>query len=183
MLRSGDMTDKPLTVGQVVGRNVARIRKARGLRQDEFGEALGKLFGEPWDRRTIGKTEGGRRRIDVEELVAFAEVLDVPISAFFESEPGEEVLVGRWPISAHRLSAGFLTPETQERLGTIVELGTLFRQAGDIRGAVQEVERLQSGQDDLVRFIDEVAADWEALIPKSRKRSQKRSKPRGGTKK
>ena len=46
----------------------------RRLSQDELAAAAGRL-GRPMTRQIVGKTEAARRRIDVDDLVAFAVAL------------------------------------------------------------------------------------------------------------
>lgn len=165
----------------MVARNVARLRKSRGLRQEDFGRALARYTGREWSRQTVYEAEAGTRRIAADELVAFAEVLDVPLSAFYEPPGGVEEVTfpSGWTMEARGLIAGFLTPETQKHLGTFYEMGALRRHASQLRMALRGLtEGLDevSGHRDLA---DQIASDLEALRPAPpRKRSHKQRRKR-----
>ncbi|MFC7962699.1 helix-turn-helix domain-containing protein [Rhodococcoides kroppenstedtii] len=66
--------------GDVVRANIASVRRERGytLRQlsDRFGE-----IGRPMSNSSISQIETGSRRVDVDDLVAFAVALDVSPNA------------------------------------------------------------------------------------------------------
>lgn len=64
------------TTGQTVAENVKRIRSALGMTQRELSIALGKL-GRPIPESSIGKIEMGVRKVEVDDLMAFAVALDV----------------------------------------------------------------------------------------------------------
>lgn len=66
----------PHLIQRQVAQNVVRIRKARGLNQRELAALLEK-YGRPMLATVISKIERGDRRIDVDDLVAFAESLGV----------------------------------------------------------------------------------------------------------
>jgi transcriptional regulator with XRE-family HTH domain len=47
---------------KLVGKRISEIRRARGLNQTEFGEAVGAAQGsKPVSRKTIGNWESGRK--------------------------------------------------------------------------------------------------------------------------
>jgi transcriptional regulator with XRE-family HTH domain len=62
--------------GRRAAANLEAIREDRRLSQDELAEAVERL-GRPMTRQIVGKTEAGDRRIDVDDLVAFAVALGV----------------------------------------------------------------------------------------------------------
>lgn len=77
-----------------VGKRLRELRQARKLSQQELGRALGMTHA------AVSKLETGKARIDADLLPRIAEVLDVPVSAFFEErrptvEPAVEELVRR----------------------------------------------------------------------------------------
>ena len=81
------------TVGQVVGRNLARLRVRRGRTQKEAAGDL-RASGLAWTAATIASIESGRREgIEFGELVLLAHAYDVPVAEFFQGE-GEVRLSG-----------------------------------------------------------------------------------------
>lgn len=64
------------TTGKQVAFNVAQIRKARGLSLRGLSQVL-KDAGWPLASDSLNKIELGMRRVDVDELVAFATVFGV----------------------------------------------------------------------------------------------------------
>jgi transcriptional regulator with XRE-family HTH domain len=61
--------------GRRAAANIERLREDRGLSQEELAEAAERL-GRPMSRQMVGKTEQLDRRIDADDLMAFAVVLD-----------------------------------------------------------------------------------------------------------
>lgn len=59
---------------RVFGQNVRRIRKARGFSQEVLAERAG------LHRTYIGSVERGERNIALENIVAIAQALNVPIA-------------------------------------------------------------------------------------------------------
>ncbi len=78
---------------RLVGYNLARGRRYRGMTQTELGERLTEHTGTPWSRATVSAAEKSWdnqqrvRHFDADELAAFALVLDLPISYFFLPPP------------------------------------------------------------------------------------------------
>lgn len=67
-------------LGRLVGENLLRLRKLAGLSLRELSEAL-REAGHPVNVDGLNRAEQGKRRVDVEELVAIAVVLGVNPSA------------------------------------------------------------------------------------------------------
>lgn len=63
------------TVGQMVGANIARLRKEQGLSQRELVARLEERLGISVDPATVARLENGGRRITVDDLVTYAYVL------------------------------------------------------------------------------------------------------------
>jgi transcriptional regulator with XRE-family HTH domain len=83
-----------VSVLQIVAYNLRRAREHRGLTQAALGAELEEVTGNKWSAVTIGHAESGWgerpgriRRFDANEIVAFAWVLQVPISWFFLPPP------------------------------------------------------------------------------------------------
>lgn len=65
-------------VREEIGRKFAFLRQSHYLSQRSLGELLG------LDQKTISNIEAGKRRVDIVELVGFAQVLGVELSYFFD---------------------------------------------------------------------------------------------------
>jgi transcriptional regulator with XRE-family HTH domain len=82
--------EEAMTAEQVVGRRIASARSDRGIRrQEELGARLEDYLGKPWTKQAVSETERGNRRLNPTELLAFATVLDYPVSWFFVPPAGE----------------------------------------------------------------------------------------------
>jgi transcriptional regulator with XRE-family HTH domain len=68
---------EPLDPTRLIGEQVAKIRKARGMTQDGLAEAM-QAVGIGWERVVIAKLEKGRRPfVKVDELLSLCLVLDI----------------------------------------------------------------------------------------------------------
>lgn len=63
-------------IGQHVADSIARIRRDKGLEQGDLADRVTEA-GRPMSASILSKIEGGRRRLDVDDLVALAAALDV----------------------------------------------------------------------------------------------------------
>jgi transcriptional regulator with XRE-family HTH domain len=103
---------RPLTANRLIGYNLARIRKALGLSQEEAAERLAPyLPGKRWSKTVYSAAErsydGGRvRNFDGDELLALSLAFGVPVTYFLlpprpEDEGGRELRSGKasvtWP--------------------------------------------------------------------------------------
>lgn len=66
---------EPPRLGQVVGTNLERIRNIESWSQDDVA-ARGWRVGLPWTRSTVAAVEGGRRAIELGEVVLLALTLN-----------------------------------------------------------------------------------------------------------
>jgi transcriptional regulator with XRE-family HTH domain len=78
-----------LNLNQVIALNMARWRKAAGLKQDELGERLG------WTNTTVSAAERSQdgkrvRQFTAAEVARAAEALGVPLMAMFLPPAGEK---------------------------------------------------------------------------------------------
>ena len=73
---------RPETIDQYVGLRVRAQRATRGLSQHELAEELGVTF------QQVQKYERGLNRIGAGRLFQIAEILDVPVSFFYEDVVG-----------------------------------------------------------------------------------------------
>ncbi len=76
-----------------VGSRIRLRRTLRGMSQTTLGEAVGLTF------QQIQKYERGANRVSASRLWQFAQVLDVPVSFFFDDMPSE-LLAERGPVGA-----------------------------------------------------------------------------------
>jgi len=73
----------PNPVDVHVGSRIRQRRTLLGLSQEKLGDAVGLTF------QQIQKYEKGSNRVGASRLYQFSEILDVPISYFFEEMPDE----------------------------------------------------------------------------------------------
>ncbi len=66
-------------MAQAVAHNIKSARERRGLSQQQLAARLGKL-GRPMQASAVAKVESGDRRVDVDDLTAFAVALNVPVA-------------------------------------------------------------------------------------------------------
>lgn len=87
------MASNPVASGPTaerVAKNIERVRKSRQLHQKDVSELL-KDVGRPMLPTTVSKMERGERRIDVDDLVALALVLNVsPLTLLLPDDSSQE---------------------------------------------------------------------------------------------
>ena len=86
----------------------------RRMSQDELAAAVGRL-GRPMTRQIIGKTEAGDRRIDVDDLVAFAVALGVTPGRLLLPGTAESAAKAWHPGTLPKLIEARLTHHSRER--------------------------------------------------------------------
>ncbi len=92
-------SDQEKKVDAHVGRRVRRRRTLTGMNQSALAQAVGITF------QQIQKYERGSNRISASRLYQFSQVLDVPVSFFFDEMPKE--VAGRPPgVSDAQVAAG-----------------------------------------------------------------------------
>lgn len=80
---------KPNPIDTHVGSRVRLRRNMLGMSQEKLGDALGITF------QQIQKYEKGANRVGASRLQAIANVLNVPVSFFFDDAPNESGAVNR----------------------------------------------------------------------------------------
>ena len=88
---------KPNPIDAHVGSRVRLRRMVLGMSQEKLGNLLGLTF------QQVQKYEKGTNRIGASRLYKLSEVLDVPVSFFYEELPGSESTT----------AAGFSEPTTE----------------------------------------------------------------------
>jgi len=84
----GDTKKKPDPIDVYVGSRIRLRRNFLGMSQEKLGEQLGITF------QQIQKYEKGTNRVGASRLQAISEILEVPVSFFFEEAPGSSVVEG-----------------------------------------------------------------------------------------
>jgi len=79
------MANKPNPIDAHVGRRVRLRRTLLGMSQERLGELLGLTF------QQVQKYERGVNRIGSSRLYELGQILDVPVSFFFDDLPQEEL--------------------------------------------------------------------------------------------
>jgi transcriptional regulator with XRE-family HTH domain len=100
-------TDRDRRVDGYVGSRIRLKRTIQGLSQTELGTAVGVTF------QQMQKYESGANRVSASKLWALSEVLDVPISYFFDGldsastgpSPGEAAATDRYATELMRAVA------------------------------------------------------------------------------
>jgi transcriptional regulator with XRE-family HTH domain len=77
------MTKKPDPVDKHVGNRVRARRTARSMTQEKLGDALGLTF------QQVQKYEKGINRVGASRLQHIAQILQVPVTFFFDGAPGQ----------------------------------------------------------------------------------------------
>lgn len=86
-------------MGNAVAANLRRLRRRRDLSQQQLAERLEQL-GRPLRASAVMKIESGDRRVDVDDLVAIAVALNVPLAALLLPDVGEDEEVAVVPSQA-----------------------------------------------------------------------------------
>ncbi|KAA1053914.1 helix-turn-helix domain-containing protein [Azospirillum argentinense] len=76
-------SDKPNPIDAHVGSRVRLRRTLLGMSQEKLGDAIGLTF------QQVQKYERGANRIGASRLFKLSQVLDVPVSFFFDDMPAE----------------------------------------------------------------------------------------------
>jgi transcriptional regulator with XRE-family HTH domain len=124
--KAADATD------HAVGQKIRAQRIMQGLSQTELGERVGVTF------QQIQKYEKGSNRVSAGRLKQIAEILQVPISFFFDGVAGKGTV-------AENINAGLSFLETAASVGLVRAFAEIESQ--DVRsGIVTLVERIVSSQ-------------------------------------
>ena len=105
-----------VTVQQIVGINIKNLREAQKprMRQADLADAMEKEYGVVWARQGMYRLENGHRQVDANELMALADLFDVPVWYFF-TPPAElatsTVVVGDRKKPAWTILTDLLKPE------------------------------------------------------------------------
>lgn len=90
-MSEANAVSESLTLAQVVGSNLARIRAARGLSVAEFATRMQEAVGRGWQRQEAYRYEKGDRAMTAEELMAAAMVLECSVAELVGSDAAVQV--------------------------------------------------------------------------------------------
>jgi len=107
-----------------LGRQLARIREERGLRQQDIAAKFADL-GIPWTRNTVATFEIGRRTVTLEEALLLCAAYDVPLAQVMKKEPETWIQVGPLRLTAHTVGSTLAGGTAQELLSTPALRSTL----------------------------------------------------------
>lgn len=123
----------------MTGNGIARLRKLKGLSQDELAEGIGTT------RNNLGKLERGDRRLNMDWIEKIADRLGVEPYEVLITE-GSPVLVSReWPPSGPVLTSTFallldsvgIDPEEDERAQKLArQFPNALKHVSDLRGGL-----------------------------------------------
>ncbi len=111
-------TDRPIPTetDRLVGQRVGDLRTARGLSQTDLGAAIGATV------QQVQEVEQGQHRLSAGRLREIAQLLDVPLAAFFEGRAGIPLTLLDLPGAGDLLHAyATLTPELRHSLLTLTQ--------------------------------------------------------------
>jgi transcriptional regulator with XRE-family HTH domain len=94
---------KPNPIDIHVGSRIRLRRTMLGMSQEKLGESLGITF------QQIQKYEKGTNRVGASRLQNIAQILNVPVSFFFEDAPGEGTGTGMAEASSSNYVVDFLS--------------------------------------------------------------------------
>ncbi len=128
---------QPNPVDMHVGGRVRLRRMMQGMSQEKLGESLGITF------QQIQKYEKGTNRIGASRLQHIAQVLEVPVSFFFEDAPGASAESG----FAEARPAAFVTDFLTSTEG--LQLNKAFVRIKDtkVRRRIVELVRAVAGEE------------------------------------
>ncbi len=78
---------QPIGAKNIIGQQVRDIRLQKGIKQKELSFRMYQE-GINLNTSTLSKIEGQLRAVSDRELVAFSQVLDVPVEELFAENPG-----------------------------------------------------------------------------------------------
>jgi transcriptional regulator with XRE-family HTH domain len=70
---------KQCTLGEVIGRNVTRLREAQGWTREELAREVRASVGLPWTRSSVAHVEAGTHGVSAGELIGLAFALEAPL--------------------------------------------------------------------------------------------------------
>lgn len=112
-------------INEQIGARLMRLRNERGLSQQQLGDLVGK------DATTVTRHESGQRAMKPEQMMAYAEALDVDAGVFLSDQPTMA--------DAMKTNATFIDPS---EIQTIPVIGTV--QAGAWLEAIETDPQTQS---------------------------------------
>ena len=92
-----------MTIQELIGRSIERIRRERGMTQEQLGRALRPVLRRDWSRQAVSVAEGGGRHFQEDELFALASALGVTLGRLLtpiEDEERELAVPGGRTVSA-----------------------------------------------------------------------------------
>lgn len=77
---------------QLVGRNIATFRQAKGWTQTELVERMRVVEPLGWHQQTVGKVESGSRPLKFSEAMDLAKVLDIEVGELYDPSEASRVV-------------------------------------------------------------------------------------------
>lgn len=135
----------------VLRRRIRELREARGLSQRAVAEAM-TAAGVPLTGDKVSKLEAGTREVRYDELLAFADVLEVPLARLMSPEDGEPPIragglslarneVANWIVWGSPWSADAIGAQTFMRL--TLQIQTSYQVLDDERDPERRKEHRQ----------------------------------------
>lgn len=121
------------SVPKVIGHNARKRRGELGISATVLGEKLGEILGKSWPRQTVSLMENGERAMIAIEVVALAEVLDVPVLSLFTppADPTDSVLIGE-----HEVNTAVLTLNSLDESERLMNVAKVIRALDGVRAEI-----------------------------------------------
>lgn len=124
-----------MKVEEAIGRQIARLREARGMSLSELGEAVGLYLDRPWRRQAVHQAERGRRAFTAAELTALALALETSIPTLLHADGGADAEPVELPcvtLTADEYRGLLLRDEEDAPLDGVEELIVALHDIGEV---------------------------------------------------
>lgn len=130
-------------IGDLVGEKIKKIRKERGIGQDEFGRKMGVT------RQTVSAWEKNGSILTVAQILRIASVLKTPVTYFFRRQPVEVLPMSQLEDNCVRMSLALHDKKTYDLVESLIgiindltedELSILIQIASTMAGKKQAAE-------------------------------------------
>lgn len=161
---SQPLAKREFTASQVVAYNFTQARKLRGWSQDETADRLASFVGARWGKANISALERsartGNRRIDVDDLLAFARAFELPLVWFFMPPQNAAALVGAEP--ARKRGVPSARPVEQRAMAPAELMARVFG-GFPLDGTRDEMSEQEAGWLDLAERIQDLPEEFHAF--------------------
>ena len=161
------------TIFQIVGANVKKIRTQAGWTQDELARRA-RVLGLRWSRSSIAAFEGGKKTIDIEDLLFLTITLRATVGDLFEGDA--RGLVSRFNLELEDVRVILTSADSQQVLEHFEKRASeLDREASERE---RELDQIARGLDRDRSRLDEI--DSELISIASKREAEQKAARRVG---